>query len=262
VTGWPDLVATALIGTDRRSVAASGDPAAAVLEEAAAWSAYRRAGRLPTTGLAPPIAAPAETRPAVPAASAARLAELLGPSEGDASIRYRMMRALLTAAAERGFRLPPESLPELLEASRRDRELRSLVAAAGGARLGWLAAQNPAWERLLTPSTVDIMPDERIWLEGSPGQRAAFLARERRSGPDAARARLEAEWPKLGHEERAALLEQLRTGLGPADEALIESALDDRRAARFGLQRPRARPGPGLPRRQRRRHRDRPADRV
>jgi hypothetical protein len=247
VTAWSDLVATALVGTDRRAVDAGltsgGDPAVAVLEEAATWSVYRRAGRLPVPGLAAPAVAPAESRPVLPPPSASRLAGLLDPADGDVHIRAMMLRALLAAAAERGLRVPPDSLPELLDACRRDRGLWALVAPVGGARLGWLAAQNPYWATLLDASTVD--SDEASWHEGSLLRRAAYLSAARRSDPDAARALLQGEWTRLGHEERAALLGVLRTGLGAGDADLIESALGDRRREVRDVARDLARALPG-----------------
>ena len=43
------------------------------------------------------------------------------------------------------------------------------------------------------------------------------------------RAQLTATWSSEPPEHRAALLPQLAVGLGPADEALLDTALDDRR---------------------------------
>jgi hypothetical protein len=229
MTAWPELVAAALVGTDRRPVAGD-DPAVALLEEAAAWSAYRRAGRLATAGLPAPQPAPAESRTVVAPASGARLADLVSPeSSVDRMLREVLLPELLQAVVDRELRVPPEVLPDLLDTGRAHPELRGLVMAAGGARAVWLAAQNPFWARLAaTESTVESSSD-RDWYEGTPGQRIAYLRSRRRVDPDAGRELLVADWPTLAPDERAALLDVLATGLGPADEELIEQALGDKR---------------------------------
>jgi hypothetical protein len=230
VTGWAELVAVALVGTDRRPLAeaAPDDPATTVLDRAAGWSVYRRAGAPPTHDIAAPRPAPDEPHPVAGPAAAARLAGLLDAVwEGGA--RMALVAEWLSVAHERGLRVPPELLPELLDAARRYDVLRPLVVAAGGARVAWLAAQNPEWTYVTGTHDPSAQRDPIAWREGTLGQRAAYLTGLREDEPEAARALLAEEWPSLAPDERAHLLAALRTGLGPADEPFLEAALDDKR---------------------------------
>ncbi len=223
---WDELVATATVGTDRRP----GQAPVEVLELAAAATAYRRAGALPVTGLPRPAPAPPETAPLAPAPAVRRLAGLLGSGAVDGEARFPLLSEWLRLAAARGVRVPPELLPGLLDAGRQRTGLRPLIADAGGARAGWLAAQRAEWG-YLAGTVEDVADDPAVWSEGTPGQRAGYLRAARRRGPDEARELLVAEWAALPPEERAQLVEALGVGLGPADEEFLEAALDDRRAA-------------------------------
>ncbi|MFD3746137.1 DUF5691 domain-containing protein [Nocardia sp. NPDC058633] len=72
-------------------------------------------------------------------------------------------------------------------------------------------------------------PAHDVWLFGTAGERKDWFARTRRANPDAALALLSAAWPKESGPVKAELLALLADGLNPADEALLERALDDRR---------------------------------
>jgi Family of unknown function (DUF5691) len=100
------------------------------------------------------------------------------------------------------------------------------VAEAGGPLARWLAAVNPEWE-LPAPETG---PTSDAWRLGDAGQRRAFLSALRATDPVAARELLAASWDGTSQAERADLLSVLADGLGPADEPLLEAALDDRAA--------------------------------
>ena len=219
MTAWADLVAAALVGTERRPL--PGTDPDGVLDRAAAWGIYRRAGAPPVRDLPPARPAPDEQVTVAGPAAAARLADQLD-SVADGGLRLALITEWLTVALERGRRVPPESLPDLLDAARRYEGLRPLIAAVGGARVAWLAAQNPEWTDLSAGDQTD-------WDEGTPRQRAEYVAARRRADPDGGRALLVQEWPTLGPEERQALLPALSEGLGPADEEFLEAALDDRR---------------------------------
>ena len=222
---WNELLAAALVGTDRRPGIAAGT----LLDRAAAWSVYRRAGLRPVEGLTTPAPAPAEHDPVVRTAATHRLAILADPDIfGDATIRLALLAEWLTEAARRGWRAPPELLPDLLDVGRRQRELRPLIVAAGGTRLSWLAQQNPEWTYIVSDVDSAASGDSH-WDEGTRGQRIAHLTALRRTEPAAGRALLTEEWSALPSEERAELLPRLAVGLGSDDEELLEAALDDRR---------------------------------
>ncbi len=233
MTPWNDVLAIALIGTDRRPTGTE-NPAAEVLDLAASWTPYHRAGVRVATMDELPQAAPPETAPRVGRAASIRLELLLegGPMPWESATRELILAEWLGLAAERGLRVTPHLLPSLLDQGRLRRELRPLIATVGGTRAHWLAELNPDW-RYLThtagPSTVDAQPESTGWETGSRAQRLGYLRRLRRADPAAARELLLRDWATLTPDERADLVATLDDGLSLADEALLERALDDRR---------------------------------
>jgi hypothetical protein len=241
------LATTALLGTQRRPVVLEGapgelgdvlaalsatdaEPPAVLLDAAALVSAYRRAGVTPTTAAAP-APAPPDPTPCVPPDAVRRLRELL--REPDTEV----LRQWLEAAAARGFRAPHAALPALLDlATDPDGEpsaLREPVAAVLGTRGRWLASHRPQWHWARHPGAAGGYPASsggpRAWELGDPAERLTWLAVTRRASPAAARQALAESWPRETGAERAALLGVLAHALSPADEALLETALGDRR---------------------------------
>ena len=233
MTTWEDLAASALLGTQRRPVdvaALNGplgeaaaalpaeDPAAALLDAAALATPYRRAGRrVAAHDGALPAPAPGETLPEVPRAAAARLAYLLDSHD------RALLPEWLAAAGARGYRVPYDALPPLLDlAARGETAVRPVV----GERGRWLAAHQPHWAAAVGPATA---PDPRAWETGTRDERRALLAYLRETAPAEARALLESTWASETGEERAAFVALLAAGLGDGDEPLLERALDDRR---------------------------------
>jgi hypothetical protein len=198
-------------------VAAAQDPAVALLDRAALLTAARRAGRRPDDVEPLPVCE-ADARPEVSRPAAVRLARLLGEYPG-------LLAEWLTAAAAAGLRPPPRHLPELLDRARRagtaDPGLMRLVAAAGGPRARWLAGLNPDWA---LPSETG----EEAWRLGDAGQRRGYLASLLAGDPNAARELVRSSWDAAGPAERAMFLSVLADRLDPADEPLLEAALDDR----------------------------------
>jgi hypothetical protein len=224
---WTDILATALVGTERRGSDVEGP---GLLDEAAAWAVYRRAGQPPVPDLPAPVLAPPEDRETVVPVASARLAALLEPaSMMDSMTRAALIPEWLRAAAGAGRLVAPELLPDLLDAGRRDVSLRPLIRAAGGARAGWLAGMRPEWSYLT--SEVDESPADPVlaWDEGTAGQRAGYLAAYRRRAPHGARELLAADWASLAPDERQRLLTTFHIGLSDQDEPFLEAALDDRR---------------------------------
>ncbi|MET0493695.1 MAG: SWIM zinc finger family protein [Actinoplanes sp.] len=255
-----DLLAAALVGTARRpwtsptvhvadrsltlsgaappsslpgpGAASSAGPAAALLEAAAAALTYRRAGTMPATGHAPVQAAPAETDRPLPPAASARLLRLLteGGAPGGAQQAQELLAQWLTAAAAHGGRVPPESLPALLDAGRRNGAVRPAIGRTAGQRGIWLAGLRTDWRWLRDEAPGTPVPDDpEIWETGTTGERLAYLTRRRGTDPAAALALLEGTWPQEAPDERARFVGALRAGLSPADDAFLDRALDDRR---------------------------------
>jgi Family of unknown function (DUF5691) len=230
---WHDLVTASLIGTERAVVPAvgipglppaeddTGDPAAVLLDRAALLTAARRAGRQPDRAEPLPVCE-SDARPAVDPAAGRRLTRMLGSEYPE------LLTEWLTAVTARGLRLPTHLLPALLDRARRarpvDAGLPRLLAEAGGPRVRWLAGLNPDWEHSVeAPAT-----DDQMWRLGDVRQRRGYLTSLLAHDPDAARALITGGWDAAGAAERAMFLSVLADALGPADEPLLETALDDR----------------------------------
>jgi hypothetical protein len=216
-------------GPDSGTGAGAG---AGLLETAAVALAYRRAGTVPAAGRPPVAAAPAEIERPLPAAAGARLARLLtdGGAPGGAQQAQELLAQWLAAAAEHGGIVPPESLPDLLDAGRRNTAVRPALGRVAGRRGTWLAGMRADWRWLREEAPGAACPDDpQTWETGTGGERLAHLIRLRGTDPAAALALLESTWRTEPAEERARFVAALGTGLSPADDAFLERALDDRR---------------------------------
>jgi hypothetical protein len=240
---WSDWVAAGLLGSERR--AASAPAADGALAELLGWSAaqpgataeqrwlagaaalgqYRRGGRrpnaVPASALGP---APEDTAPVCSALAGEHLAALL------AGQHTEVLSEWLAAAAQAGRRVPPERLPALLDAGHARLGLRSAVVAVGGRLAEWLAAQNPDWDyaALSLTGAEDLPQLAQLWETSSRPRRMALLAHLRAHCPADALSLLSATWHQEQADDRAAFVAALASGLGAADEAFLESALDDR----------------------------------
>ena len=239
MSAWQDLVTASLIGTERAPVPAfripglpagaepaAEDSAATLLDRAALLAAARRAGRAADRAEPLPAAEP-DARPAVSPAASGRLVRMLSGEHPD------LLTEWLTAVAARGLRPPAQSLPALLDRARRaaagDSGLRRLVAEAGGSRVRWLAALNPDWKFAAQDPRNGLAGDD-AWRLGDAGQRRGYLAALRARDGDAARELIASRWDGASPGERVMFLSVLAdaAGPGPADEPLLEAALDDR----------------------------------
>ena len=250
-TWWREVGNAALLGTARRPVPGLPDlgPASvrprevaapreeALLEAAALGGAALRAGRR-LEHTPPPDAAPDETQPVAPQRAVQLLELVLTQPPAGAQQRIGLLVHWLQAAADSGCRVPPVVLPLLLGMATASRELRRPAAAVLGERGRWLASLREEWAWVAdatagaearTASRVSgAVPAPDDWARLPSTDRVAVLATAR--GVDATRARalVESTWSTDSARDRRAHLEALRIGLGAGDEALLESALDDR----------------------------------
>lgn len=153
MASWADLVTTALLGTDRRSVPdeLSGawanrrpgevDPARTVLGLAARHRAVARAGGL--LGSCPPVAGAPPPGPVAGEVATSVLDGLLArPSTA-------LLGLWLRAAADHRVTVSPEQWARLAGIAARDPGLeRRVLAVALGPRGVWFVGQNPQWSRL------------------------------------------------------------------------------------------------------------------
>jgi len=232
---WNDIVAQAVVGTDKSRQAISEPPRelGAVLSRldpsnreghllatAASIAFYRTAGKLPSTATITP-ASPAEPDTIRPVSerSAAHLEAILEKN------RSPLLEEWLRLAAAAGRRVPDALLPRLLDRAASTPAMRAVAMPVIGRRGGWLASLNPDWKRM----TISAENDREIWQTGTIWERCDVLARVRRADPAEGRRMLEACWEQESYEEKARLLRELRHGLSVDDEPFLEHAHDDRR---------------------------------
>ncbi|WP_067688035.1 DUF5691 domain-containing protein [Nocardia jejuensis] len=230
--GSAELVSAALIGTGRRSadpaglagpVAAAvtgstGDPAVKLLEAAALQECFTRGGVSPGIAKRGEVADD-DVRPLLPPAASARLAAMLADNSP-------FLDEWFAAAGPRDFRAPDALCSLLLDRAKSLAAHREPLLRLAGVRGRWLAGQHPGWKSLVRAA----VEDESVWSHGRAAERRIWLAQLRHSDPEAARAALAGSWSRESGPGKAELLGILGDGLAPADEALLESALDDRRA--------------------------------
>ncbi|MEO7717325.1 MAG: DUF5691 domain-containing protein, partial [Capsulimonas sp.] len=178
---------------------------------------YRRAGRLaePPVAVRPPEC-PREDMDECSPKTARLIAMTL-----DKQYAAILPEALaLLANTER--RLPAFLLPELLDAGRRSRDIRSAIQKVAGRRGAWLAGQNPEWSYLASED------DNRTWTEGTAAARLSYYIQIRSTSAEQARTLLAETWTQEGAGDRAAFLTAWEDNLTAEDEPFLESALDDR----------------------------------
>ncbi|MFE6859947.1 DUF5691 domain-containing protein [Nocardia sp. NPDC057668] len=227
-----ELVSAALVGTARRqagggalpapvaalSARLTGEPAALLLETIALQDCFAR-GAVTAGAVKQPDPAQDDDRLLLPRGAGAHLAELLGENSP-------FLDEWFAAAATHDFRAPDELCSLLLDRAKSLSVHRESLLALAGARGRWLAAQHPGW-RSLVRAPVD---DESVWSHGRPAERRLWLAQLRARDRHAALAALAGSWGTESGPGKAELLLVLADGLGLGDEAMLETALDDRRA--------------------------------
>ncbi|AEM87962.1 DUF5691 domain-containing protein [Streptomyces violaceusniger] len=250
---WDDLVAAALLGTERRTPPVAPRPGqdtpSALLDAAALSTVRRRAGLRPAPARPGPGRAPEDPRPALPTAARSRLAMLLAdrsaPGRGgprSAPDLAELLPQWLALANHHGYRVPDALLPALLDAARARTDLRPEALTLGGPRALWLARLNADWKFALRgtagrattplpePSGAATGPDDeqRLWEEGLFAERVSLLAAARHRDPAAGLALLSGTWSTERAEDRLMFLDSLRDDLSPSDEPFLEQALSDR----------------------------------
>ncbi|MFB8008909.1 DUF5691 domain-containing protein [Nocardia sp. NPDC056000] len=200
----------------------SGGPgkesAAVLLESAALQDCFARGG-VGALAVDLPAAADDDQRLRLSVAASARLAELLSTSSP-------FLDEWLAAAEERELRAPDALVSVLLDRAKALALQREPLLRLAGARGRWLAAQHPGWRALVRAD----VRDDSVWSHGRAAERRVWLAQLRRRDPIAARDALAGTWGTESGPGKAELLAVFADGLSLMDEALLETALDDRRA--------------------------------
>ncbi|MBK8968337.1 MAG: hypothetical protein IPM36_17050 [Lewinellaceae bacterium] len=230
---WQNILQTAVAGSDRRPVAEAdrlalslppaADAAQTALQALAAVKLLHQAARPLAAGpVVLPEPCPPDSRPLVPAGVISLLPVLLA-DDGFPEALPEFFEYL----ERRGWRLPPEGVPQLLDWAARKRRLPEALRNSLGAPGQWLAVQHPDWQALYPQEKPD-------WETGTFPERLQLLRHLRQTQPRTGLAWLEKTWAQERAEHRLQFLQILRTGLASADEALLELARADRsRQVRF-----------------------------
>ncbi len=228
---WKELSRLALLGADRSRLSVSAreelaelglDPdqpdTTLLLEGAAVVSRRATAGKVPDRSEADQAPPPEEEDKCLCSSRSSTHLELIldGPFGNALPEFVALMKENLRT-------LPPESLPALLDRCREDPELWENLAPGLGTLGAWLIKQNPRWQAWAA------VADPRSWDAAPQAERQLILSGLREREPKKAIAILEEEWPRLKWREKIAFLETLQQGHSPADEAFLETCLDDGR---------------------------------
>ncbi|MBT2597108.1 DUF5691 domain-containing protein [Arthrobacter sp. ISL-72] len=249
MTWLADIRSSALVGTGRHPVPAPPSELEfrppeglsreeLLLDQAALVDVATRAARRPDlldTGRLPDPAPPDDAPLA--SADAARLLDLLlnQPPVGP-ELRTQLVADWLQLAAASGQRVPHGLLPALLALADARPSVAEHAHPAIGVRGRWLQGlrqkgsgrQGPAPDGS-GPGDSGANPTATVdWAGLRTADATAELERLRGSDPSAARDRLHTHWDTLGARERAAHLAVFAINLEPADEDLLEKALDDK----------------------------------
>lgn len=239
------LVTTALLGTGQKKLPTisgetpldsllatlpEGEKEKSLLLQAGTRALYRQAGYRPDYLQTIPEPAEPETQPVCPPKKRVVLAKIL--SELPPHRKNQLLKEALQILRQANQILPAELLPKALDLRDEYHELRPLLAATCGKRGIWLSQFHPGWhwisDELVTQQNSLPVDSEIIWQTGSSNQRVALLTLLRRIDPEQAREKLKAIWPRERAENRQNLLQTFETGLSSADEAFLETCLDDR----------------------------------
>ncbi|WP_323100343.1 DUF5691 domain-containing protein [Intrasporangium sp. YIM S08009] len=244
---WREVGNVALIGTARRGAppldvlgvrrpdaAADGPREGALLDAAALGAAALQSGRVSHPADTPPTAPP-DVRPEASRLAVQLLELVMTQPPAGAQQRPALLTHWLRACDAGGQRVPHALLPTLLDLATAQRSLRRVAARVVDERGLWLAALRPEWSWVLDAAAgadvsaePDVDPDD--WARLPSAERVPVVASLRARDPDAARALVGSTWATDAARDRRAHLETFRVGLGPADEPLLERALDDRSA--------------------------------
>lgn len=249
---WIELRTAALVGTERRPLppvgpfgVSSGEalaPDLRALEAAALLGAQRRAGANaalvdPATAAASPGSTDPSERFAPGEASQLLELVLLGTLGKPTTVRS-LVEHWLGECVRVGAVAPHHLLVQLLDYATGLPEVRPQVSQVLGSRGDFLASRRKIWEWVVEfrsageQEGADAEPiDVAAFCELRPAPRSRLLARLRRHDPEAGRVLVADALPQLDAASRALLLGQLRVGLGPDDEPVLEAALDDRSKA-------------------------------
>jgi hypothetical protein len=240
MNAWETLVASALVGIDRQSPTidithpalidyAEALPSQSmthqILGAAGLISSYQLVGQsVVATSRLSPEPARAEQLTCCSSQTAQYLITILQENRyGD------ILPELLQLLANNHQTVPPDFLPLLLDAGKKDKKIRPLILPILGNLGQWLVRQNPQWEygAGAAITDADLVNIQEAWATGSRSERSAALSQWRELQSVESRQALAATWKQEKADDRATWLEILQIGLSLADAEFLEVALVD-----------------------------------
>ncbi|MDX8144009.1 DUF5691 domain-containing protein [Lentzea sp. BCCO 10_0061] len=219
---WSKTVQDLLIGTTR----GGGDPTA-LLADCAALGVAAFGATLPQEATADPVPlAPPETADLPRPAARAVLDAIMSVDDEVLLTEWCALAKANHVVAEHRM------LPALLSLGTARPGLRAAVVEVLGTRGRWLAGTRPGWSWASGAAPlVDEVPLQEV-LDLPSAQRVRALRRRRKADPAGVGAFIAEEFEASRRSaDRQVLISALETGLGPQDEQLLETALDDKAAA-------------------------------
>jgi hypothetical protein len=226
---WDQIINTALLGTDKRTLAASDLPpelaaAAALVQNnttdkeeqflqiAALAFNYRQCGVLPLQkeGITVSKAAVEEKQYGSPLAIQT-LKDIL-ESESNSLLQFWLQQC-----DAKGRIVTPELVPALLTIGIQQKKLQNLIVSCCGRRGDWLSRFNPEWNFSTAAS------NEELWQTGSPEQRKAVLEQLRKEDPAMARNWIQQTWAQEDAGTKVEWLMILAINIGEDDIEFLES---------------------------------------
>ena len=238
MSAWEDLVTTALLGTERRSLPAAlpeavgrlataqSDPGLAVLDAAAGYTSYRQAGARPVPRAAP-LPAPRQVSDLAPEPAQLMLGRLLGARE------VALVNDWLTVCTSSGLGVRAGLwVPLVTSAAARAGPDRALVQEALGQRGRAFVRLNPDWRPVARPPvTGDGRAAAPAWSQSTTDLALASVRVSRSLVGRRVRVEVPAGGPGLRELLASADLDawQAHTGLVPDTLlGLLHSAVPDR----------------------------------
>lgn len=144
---WPEAVRAAMNGAEASSMQSEANALSPMAMLAMARLLHRAAASLPLSERKPLLSPLPVRRPICPEAVASVLAALVRHQDFQA-----LLPEFLVLLARRRWRLPPERLPEVLEAALQQKIPASALFRALGPSAVWLAWQQPRWRSVFFPN--------------------------------------------------------------------------------------------------------------
>ncbi|GLZ32581.1 hypothetical protein Lesp02_47690 [Lentzea sp. NBRC 105346] len=219
---WHDTVQALLVGTNR----GGGDPRQ-LLDDCAAFGVAAYGATVPPVVREAPIREAPASDDRLPGEAARLVLEAILGLDDEV-----LLTEWCALAKAHGVVAEHRRLPALLALGTARPGLRSAIVEVLGSRGRWLAATRPGWAWALgaAPQITEVALADVLDLPSA--QRVRALRRKRLSSPEETTAFIVEQFAvQKRATDRQVLISSLETGLGAADEPLLESALDDRSSA-------------------------------